>query len=725
MRSAAALLLLLLAALPAHAWTARLVSLDGTPVAEAVVTILGRAGEAITDADGRFTWKPDPAAPFEILVVLRDGTYMKPIIVERLESGVQALTVAPLLSEAVVVSGAAPGIESPPGSSSTTLSGRDMQLRQPANLAQAIENVAGVSQVSEGQASVPAIRGLARGRSLILIDGARVTSERRAGPSATALDPSVIDAVDVSRGPGSVAYGSDAFGGIIAVRTRRVSDTAPWQVQLSALAGTGVPEQRGSLLVARGFTHGSALVNVHARQADDWMSPSGPVFNSGFRDRGLLARLERKIAGNLLSIGWQGDLGRDIERPRNNSRAVRFYYPWDDAHRLTATYQLNRLPGFHRGQVTGFWGRSRQRTDQDRFATGIDGRRIERADVSATDHAVRAFGERLLGDARLELGVDINGRRGLRAVDDLLTFGLDGALLATRPNVSVSSARRADTGLYASIDAALTESLSLGAGLRADLVANANRDGYFGDLTRRTTGQSGYLAMTARLHEGLSTTLQVARGFRDPSLSDRFYRGPTGRGYITGNPDLSPESSLQADWTLRYTTPRWRALLAAYDYAIDDLVERYQTTIDTFFFRNRGRARIRGLELEAQVALGHGVSLDLASQIARGRATDGNTPLDDISPPTLTAVLRKAFGTHGYAQVRVAGVAEDLRPGPTERVVPGYTLVDLQGGYMPWRKVEVRLQVRNLFDAEYLASQDVRTTWAPGRQAPVTLAVRF
>lgn len=725
MRVAAVAMLLLLAALPAHAWTARLVSATGAPVTGALVTILGRTGEAVTDSDGRFTWKPDPAPPFEILVVLRDGTYMKPAVVAQLLEAVQTIVLTPLLSEAIVVSGAAPGIESTPGSATTTLSGRDVQVRQPTNLMQAIENVAGVNQVSEGQAAVPAIRGLARGRTLILIDGARVTSERRAGPSAIALDPSVIDAVDVSRGPGSVAYGSDAFGGIIAVRTRRVSDTAPWQGQLTALAGTGVPEQRGSLLVARGFAHGSALLNVHARQADDWVSPSGPVFNSGFRDRGLLARLERRIAGNLLSFGWQSDLGRDIERPRNNSRTVRFYYPWDDAHRLTTTYQLNRLPGFHRGQVTGFWGRSRQRTDQDRFATSVAGRSIERADVSATDYAVRAFGERLLGDARVELGVDINGRRGLRAVDDLRTFGLDGALLATRPNVSVSSASRADTGLYASIDAALTESLSLGAGLRADLVTNANRDGYFGDLTRRTTGQSGYLALTARLDEGLSTTLQVARGFRDPSLSDRFYRGPTGRGFITGNPDLSPESSLQADWTLRYTTPRWRALLAAYDYAIDDLVERYQTTIDTFFFRNRGRARVRGLELEAQVSLGHGVSLDLASQIARGRATDGNTPLDDISPPTLTAVLRKAFGTQGYAQVRVAGVAEDLQSGPTERIVPGYTLVDLQGGYTPWRKVEVRLQVRNLFDTEYLASQDVRTTWAPGRQASVTLAVRF
>ena len=64
---------------------------------------------------------------------------------------------------------------------------------------QALENVAGVNQVSEGQAAVPAVRGLARGRTLILIDGARVSSERRVGPSATFLDPSVVESIDVSR----------------------------------------------------------------------------------------------------------------------------------------------------------------------------------------------------------------------------------------------------------------------------------------------------------------------------------------------------------------------------------------------------------------------------------------------------------------------------------------------------------------------------------------------
>ena len=68
-----------------------------------------------------------------------------------------------LVSEAVVVSGSAPSIESTPAAGTTTLSGRgDRDARSRPTSMQALENVAGVNQVSEGQAAVPAVRGLSR-----------------------------------------------------------------------------------------------------------------------------------------------------------------------------------------------------------------------------------------------------------------------------------------------------------------------------------------------------------------------------------------------------------------------------------------------------------------------------------------------------------------------------------------------------------------------------------
>ncbi|MDH4065268.1 MAG: TonB-dependent receptor, partial [Acidobacteriota bacterium] len=477
--------------------------------------------------------------------------------------------------------------------------------------------------------------------------------------------------------------------------------------------------------LSKGLPRGSVLFAAHARSAGDWDSPEGEVFNSGFSDHGFLARVEHETGRGRIGVGWQSDFGRDIERPRNNSRTVRFYYPYENSHRFTGEYELQDVAAFRRVSINTFLGSYEQRTDQDRFATATTGRSIERADISAKDFGVRAFGERLVGRARLEMGLDLNGRFGLEAIDDLIAYDLAGDIVSTRPNVSIDTAHRTDTGLYANLDTALTSVLSLGAGLRGDYVATRNTGGDFGDRATGNGNASGYLALTAGSVGGFSTTVQAARGFRDPTLSDRYYRGPTGRGFITGNPDLAPETSLQFDWTVRYTASSARVAAYYYQYRINDLIERYQVTPDNFLFRNRGRARIRGFELEAQADLGAGFTLDLATQVAEGVALDTGAYLDDISPLNLTTVLRKAFGARAFAQARLAVFSDDDHAGPTERAVPGYTLFDVQAGYTVAAPLEVRFQARNLLNQTYFASQDVRAVLAAGRSASVTMAVRF
>lgn len=727
MRSAVlALLFAVCAAAPALAFKARVVDQQGRPVARATVTILGRTGEAVTDADGRFEWKPDPPPPFEVLVIDASGTYAQPVLIATLAIEQElVITITPLVSESVTVSGSAPSIDSTPAAGTTSVSGRDIAVRQPANLVQALEHVAGVNQVSEGQAAVPAVRGLARGRTLILIDGARVSSERRVGASATFMDPALIESVDVSRGPGSVAYGSDAFGGVISVRTRRVQAGSPLSAQFSGTIGTGIPERRGTFEVSKGLTNGSVLLAAHSRDVDDWNSAVGAVFNSGFSDHGFLGRFEHQAGPGTFSVSWQSDFGRDIERPRNNSRTVRSFYPHENSHRLTAGYEASSIAGFQRLAFTGFYGTFNQRTDQDRFATATAGRIIERADISARDFQARSYGQRLFGRARVEVGVDVNGRFNLNAVDDLITYNPAGDVVSTRPNVSVNSARRTDTGVFASVDAAVVPRFSIGAGVRGDYVTTSNSAGFFGE---RSTGHgtgSGYASATLGGGLGVSVTAQLARGFRDPVLSDRYYRGPTGRGFITGNPDLDPETSTQLDVAVRYTAPALRLAAFYYHYRIHDLIERYSTATDFFFFRNRGRARVRGFEVEGQASLPMQFTLDLSAQVSEGRALDDNTYLDDMSPINVAATLRKQFGTRAFAQGRVAWFSDDDHFGPTERAVPGYTMVDAGAGYRVVGRLELRLNARNLLHEQLFASQDVRAVLAPGRSLALVANVKF
>lgn len=698
-----------------------------TPVAGATVTLAGFPGTTRTDSEGRFTWPSPPAPPFRIIVVLPGGQVARPVDVPSPGPEVVSIRVDALADESVTVLGAAPSIEAAPGAATSLLSTTQIARRTPENLMQALETVPGVSAVSEGHATVPAIRGLARGRTLVLIDGARVTSERRVGPSATYADPATFEGIDIARGPGSVAYGSDALGGVVSVRTRRAEPGSPLRISGSGTWGGGIPERRGTVEVSKGFAQGGVLVQAHARSADDWDSPVGDdaVFNSGWSDHGFNGRFDHQLGRGLFSAGWQSDFGRDIERPRNNSRTVRFYYPFENSHRLTTSYEIAEVAGIDRVALTGFVGTFEQRTDQDRFGTSTSGRSIERADVSARDFHVKASGAHTLGGVRLEFGVDVNGRFGLEAVDTVIRYDVDGNLASRSDNLSVDSARRTDVGGYVQGGLALTPVVRLSGGARADRVTTTNVGGFFGDRETSNGAFSGFGSVIAGPFSGLSLTGQVSRGFRDPTLSDRYFRGPSGRGFITGNPDLQPETSLQYDLAARYNFARAQLAAYFYHYRISDLVERYSTQTDFFLFRNRGRARLRGVELEARSELGAGFGVEAGVNIGRGTALDDGAHLDDVAPDSIFLVGRKEFGGRAFAQLRASFMATDDRPGPSEIEAPAANVVDLSAGWTFRPGVELRGIVRNLLDEAYYASPDPRWVYAPGRSGSVTLAFKF
>jgi outer membrane receptor protein involved in Fe transport len=449
------------------------------------------------------------------------------------------------------------------------------------------------------------------------------------------------------------------------------------------------------------------------------------ILNSGWEDRGFNARVDHQVGSGLVSAGWQSDFGRDIERPRNNSHAIRFYYPYEDSHRLTSSYEMPVLGPVQQFAVTGFVGTFRQRTDQDHVATTANRRRIERADVRADDFHVKASAARGVGSVRLEFGVDVNGRFGLEARDSLLEYGVSGALEGESSHLSVETARRTNTGAYLQADAALSPRLRLAGGARADVVTTTNRGGFFGNHGTSHHAVSGFASITLSPADHVTLTGQLARGFRDPTLSDRYFRGPSGRGFITGNPALDPETSLQFDLAARYAFGRAQVAAYAYHYRIDDLVERYSTEPDFFFFRNRGRARLRGIELEARSALGAGVGIEAGVNVGRGVALDDGARLDDISPDTVFFIVQKDFGTRAYSQVRLSLMADDERPGPSEVPMPGAQVVDVSGGWRLTSSLELRAVVRNLLDEAYYASPDPRWVYAPGRSASVTLGFEF
>lgn len=648
------------------------------------MSVVDQSGTARTDAEGRFTLTPSPVLPATLLVLGSRGELYQPIYLEaflpevRLELGYR--------ESVTVTTGATPNIEGTPAAAPVVVGSEELEQRKPSHIAEAIASTPGVTIRGEGPPAVPVVRGLAGGRTLLLVDDARIVAERRAGPSATFIDPLTLGSIEISRGPGSVAYGSDAFGGVVHLRPR---DPIPGQPQVRYDAWTSFGGAVATSLSLEGSMDalgGGVLASVHVRSADDGEDADGdPILNSGYKDRGALLRYVRDSSWGRMRIGLMHSKAEDVGAPTSDT--VQTVYPNEEASLLTFALDFPEVWAFDSAAVRASVGSYEITTNRIR-ATGI-----ESSTVEARDGSLRMSGESAIGASRVVTGVDFVSRFNVHSPG------------------SIEDADRYNAGVYASWERPFARVLQLAGGGRLDSISTKNQSGFFGDQSRSDTALSGFGAVTAGPFRGVTTTLQVASGYREPSLSDRYFRGVSGRGFVVGNPTLEPERSVQFDGGVRWSNARSRVALFAYDYRIRDLVERYRAGAD-FQFRNRGKARVRGVELEAVTrVIPH---LEFLATVAHARGDADGAPLDDIAPTTFhTSVRWAAEGRSAFLGASV--FRRDDRPGPVETERDGYVTLDAGAGWRFHRWFEVRVVVRNLTNDQHFGSADEVAAFAPGR----------
>ena len=710
----------ILAALEVSATEIRVVGPSGSPLAGSHIVVVGRSGSVLADHDGMAELSPDPEPPFVLLVSRPDGVALKPVtITEVPAAGVLEVTVETAGETLTVVSGVISDLEIPPAVAATIIGGADLKQRRPVRLAQALENIPGTGRTGDGHSVVPGLRGLPKHRTLLLLDDARVATERRAGPSATYLNPDTVEEVEVVRGPGSVAYGSDAFGGVIRARSRMPSPAGGFNFRYQLMAGTVADEYGGGAEVTTGLAGGGLLLGAQYRNYEDYSSPEGEVANSAAEDYGFRAAFQRAAGSGILRVGWRSDVARDVGKPAPDSDVVRVFYPEEDSNRFNLGFERPGPGSWSRLSASIAWDDYRLVLAKDRVSTPSQPRSLTESDITAQDYEIRVEAERPVGGARWVIGGNAYGRYDLHAVEKAVEFGPDGGIASSTTQVSIDSARRDDIGVFS----ALTrdwDRWGLAAGLRGDRVRAVNRGGTFGDVTVTNADVSGFFAVTWRADQDLEISIQAARGFRDALLSDRFFKGQTGRGEITGNPLLEPETSRQLDLAVRYRGRRWYVAGYAYLYRIEDLIERYREG-DGFSFRNRGEGQIRGVEVEGTVSLSGGLQLQGGLHWIGGEVLDDRTATDDVPPPGGFLVLRSDGVGRWWWMARGAVHRRDDRPGPTEQLVPGYGLLDAAVGFRLCDALEVQLLGRNLLDKAYLASADDDSVLAPGRSFQLTI----
>lgn len=697
----------------------------GVPVADVRLSVVGRSGSVRTGPDGAFRLVPPPVPPFDVVVFDDAGAVIGTVRVEVGDD--RDLVLVPVRVESVrVVSGVAPSTPAPPAAAATVLSREETERVQPTRLVDALEEVPGAAPVGTGQAAVPAVRGLARGRTLILLDDARVTAERRAGASATYLNPFVLESVEIVRGPGSVDYGSDALGGVLHARTSRPRPGVRG-TRFEFAAGAGVPF--GSAAVETHVPVGGAsalLVQAHGRRYGDYETPEGREPNSSARSVGGLVRGVARRGRATLSWGVQFDRGRDLERPAEDTDRRINRYPEESSDRFSFGVDLPGSDGWTGLEVRAFVGRYRLTTARETFATPTSPTTVASSVADAGDASLRAVAGRSVGRGRLRFGADLTTRFGLETVDRLVERPAGADPVVVRDQVTIESARRIDAGTFVEWEQPLAGAgWSVTAGARLDHVETRNEGGFFGDRSTADTAPSGFLALRAPIGRTWDLTVQAARGFRDPTLSDRYFRGVTGRGVVTGNPELEPETSRQLDLALRGDAGPVRVGAFAYLYRIEDLIERFEVAPDEFAFRNRGEQELVGAELELDLVLSPTLAARAALQWARGTILDDDSPAADVAAPGAVVTLDHRPNDRWWWRVAVRADVRDDRPGEQEVEVPGFATVDLSAGWRPTPTLEWRVLIDNVLDRARPASSDDSAPLAPGRAVSVVLSGRF
>ena len=115
------------------------------------------------------------------------------------------------------------------------------------NVGELLEDIPGVRINNDGGQGMKRIkiRGEDAFRTLVMIDGQKVSEHKSMSGSPMLIDPSMIERIEVIKGPASVLYGSDAIGGAINIITKK-GGTKPIEGEVSAGMNTSASGKNAS-----------------------------------------------------------------------------------------------------------------------------------------------------------------------------------------------------------------------------------------------------------------------------------------------------------------------------------------------------------------------------------------------------------------------------------------------------------------------------------------------
>jgi outer membrane receptor protein involved in Fe transport len=586
------------------------------------------------------------------------------------------------------------------------------------NLAESVDKVPGVAAVGKGGYSmVPAIRGLAEHRILLLVDGVPITSERRIGASASFVSLGDIDRVEINRGPYSVFHGSGALGGIINIITKSPSPDSPFKGDFNLSYNTARNERAGTASFNGSLGKWGVMFGANGKKADDYSAPSGKIEWSRYADYDLMFKINRKSETSELYATLFHYDGTDIGKPSPTARLKPRWYPDESNTLLTLGFKTQNFWILDNFNASVYTLRSVLETQGDNLREeSLTLKKRNIAKVEGTNFGFKVRGGKALGSTHtLNFGIDFFGRTGINDRNTEWEYDQNGNITSQTEETSLQDAWSNNFGLYIDDKIQIVDNLTFNVGARFDFIQTSNLDLDGIRISRNDEFFSVYLGSIFQITTHFSLLGNVGQSFRFPSISELYYSGLTGRGTVFGNPGLSPERSLNIDLGFRYLHEKFFASIYGFSNSIRDMIQKYgEFEEEEYYYRNLTSGRIYGIEGEFYLSLMKNVEFFVNFHHMIGKEKETDTALNYIPPSRLTLWGKYSPGKF-WIEPRITLTAAVKDPGLLEIATDGYVLFDTILGFKVNNSLTLVAIAQNMLDATYRPSADEAGVDAPGR----------
>lgn len=529
------------------------------------------------------------------------------------------------------------------------------------------------------------VRGLSRWRVSTNVNGIPILTDRRAGNSASFIDPALINNVSVLAGPSSMLYGSGAIAGVISIESETFQSPA---VQLSISDSNN----NHSLLAASGNDHVSFAFSH--RSADEGKAANGETIYSAYEQSSASFSYKHVLDNDFkLQARWLGSLSKDVQKSSaEDFLKKQSIYP-EDIHSL---FDLSLKSGSWVFNIFDHY----QNWDSQVIRIG------KRENVTSyQSHTLGSsfYKETNMYDMPIRYGFDWVSRSGVKISDKETDFSS-----LTAFDKTLIDGNYHNIAAYVQSQISL-EDLELNLGSRFDSIRLKNLSN-----TRTEQYISGNVSAKYTYNETHSSLISIGNAFRFPTLTELFFDGVTPRGNTIGNKDLKTENSVSYEFSHSADFEDLE-LRGTYFYTVlEDYIERISINENSRSYVNLDKAKINGFELTAAYAFSDHVRHTLSYSSQQGEDQLGNT-INDISPKKISLISNIHFNNLDLI-TDIFYRAQHVNVGSAETALPSLVSANIKATWLFNEEMKISVGITNLFNKLYRTTSDEDAPFANERR---------